>query len=224
MTRAATALMLLLASYAAGASVFSYAPLSLREQLDRADHAVHVRILEVDRPGDFDRNQQPMGSCGVHYKVRIVQQFKGALPQTTWFVTHQILYPQRPLSPGEEVLVLLRDLSKLRQEDPWSAELARIRTQLKGCHANASDLYAAHFEQNVFSFLRRESAKGSALWLEYSEMTLLPASMRAHANRWREECAVPKDGSACPEHRAVSWPAVQQALRSWAGNRSSGAL
>jgi hypothetical protein len=113
------------------AALVWYPPLSLHQQFDRADHAVHARVAQIERPGDFDRRANPMGPCGVHYRIEILEQFKGKLPTKAWFVTHKLLYPEMPLSVGEEIVILARDLTRLRADDPFREDLESIRSTLR---------------------------------------------------------------------------------------------
>ena len=153
-----------------------------------------------------------MGDCGVHYRIEVLEQFKGKLPTTAWFVTHKLLYPEMPLSVGEEIVILARDLTRLRADDPFRDDLESIRSTLQECRANVPSLYVAYFEDNVFPLLRKVGTDGPSLWLEHSGQTKPAAGLEA---RGTGRCRPQSDGS-CRHNPAVAWPEVQRAFKEWA--------
>ena len=86
---------------------------NLQEQIARADHVAHVVILE--RQSLEQVYNGPVSGCGLKYRVRVVEQFKGTLDQEfTSFATRRFLLPERLLQAGDHALVLLRQVPETR--------------------------------------------------------------------------------------------------------------
>ena len=136
-TRVIGALACFIAVVVAGdcvALVSGYPRLGIREQIERADHVLYATVVERRRMGSASPDV-PVDSCGVLYRLRVVEQFKGELGPTTWFATHRILFPTHPLSAGDRVLILLRDLQKNSPaDDAWRrAESRRAYARIRSC-------------------------------------------------------------------------------------------
>jgi hypothetical protein len=210
-----------LAVVAAGncaAMLLGYPRVGIRDQVRRADHVVYATVVERRRLGAADPDV-PVDSCGVLYKVRIVEQFKGELGATVWFATHNILFVDRPLSAGDRVLILLRDLQ--RKGSPDDAERrqesreahARIRT----CGDPQTTLYLAPYEENIFPVVQeKDRASGSALWMQYSSDTIMPVEL---GPRKRERCERLEDGGCIKVvHARMAWEPLRNALKTWIGD------
>lgn len=198
------------------ATVFAYpSPVGIREQIRRADHVLYATVIERRRMGSANPDV-PVDSCGVLYKLRVVEQFTGELGPTVWFATHRILFGDRPLSAGDHILVLLRDLQRngpagdAQRRDESRQAYAGMRT----CGDPQTTLYLAPYEENIFPVVR-ENARGnsSALWLQYSTDTTIPADL---GPRQPARCERMQEGicMALVDAR-VAWETFRNALKTW---------
>lgn len=218
-TRVIGALACFIAVVVAGdcvALVSGYPRLGIRKQIERADHVLYATVVERRRMGSASPDV-PVDSCGVLYRLRVVEQLKGELGPTTWFATHRILFPTHPLSAGDRVLILLRDLQKNSPaDDAWRRdESRRAYARIRSCGDPQTTLYLAPYEQNIFPVVR-EGARhnSSAVWMEYSpDDTIIPMEL---GPRKPEKCGPPQNGMCTVvEHAGVDWEAVRNALRTW---------
>lgn len=198
------------------ASVFAYpSPVGIRAQIRRADHVLYATVVEHRRMGP-DNPDVPVDSCGVLYKLRVVEQFKGELGPTVWFATHRILFGDRPLSAGDRVLVLLRDLQRsgpvddAQRRDESRQAYARIRT----CGDPQTSLYLAPYEENIFPVVPENSHGNSpVLWMQYSSDTTIPVEL---GPRKPEKCERWQEGACLGIVDArVAWETVRDALKTW---------
>jgi len=198
------------------ATVIGYSPVDIRHQVQRADHVLYAKVLEHRRLGSADPHV-PVDTCGVLYKIRVMEQFKGDLGPTVWFATHRLLFGDRPLSAGDHVLVMLRDLQKsgpagdaLRRDESRQA-YARIRS----CGDPQTTLYLAPYEENIFPVeLEKNRGKGGELWMRYSSDTPVPVEL---APRKPERCERWQEGACMAIVDArVAWESVRVGLKTWA--------
>jgi hypothetical protein len=186
----------------------AYPKLSIREQVNRADYALHARVLEIKRLGKID-SQRPVGPCGILIKVSVLEQFKGAaLPDSAWFATHQILFPEKPLKKGDVVLALLRDVE--RDHGVFDEALKNAYASVRSCAPEASSLYLAVYEENLFPIV---AEKTGGLWLEHGGRTEIPRSVEP---KLKGVCRPLRDGGCVvTQNPAVAWQPLREELRSW---------
>lgn len=201
---------------ACAALVFAYPRVGIRQQVERADHVLYATIVERRRMGAANPDV-PVDSCGVLYKFRVVEQFKGELRPTAWFATHRILFMDHPLSAGDRVLVLLRDLQRNGPADDAQRrnESRQAYADIRTCGDPQTTLYLAPYEENIFPVVR-EGARhnSSAVWMEYSpDDTSIPVEV---GPRKPERCGPMRDGMCTVvEHAGVDWEAFRNALKTW---------
>lgn len=197
------------------ALVSGYPTVGIRGQVQRADHVLYATVVERRRMGSGNPDV-PVDSCGVLYKLRVVEQFKGELGPTMWFATHRILFLDRPLSVGDRVLVLLRDLRMKGSADDVQRrnESRRAYARVRKCGDPQTDLYLAPYEENIFPVIREKtSVNGSALWMQYSTGTIIPEEV---GPRKPATCERLENGVCMAVADArVSWNAVRNALKTW---------
>jgi hypothetical protein len=208
------AVLAVLACLSFGESVavtIGYPELSIREQFDRADFVLQARVLNVERLGKVDP-QLPLGPCGVLVKVAVLEQFKGtALPTNIEFVTHRILFPEKPLKTGDVALLLLRDIALSTTRPPAiRAELQVAYANVRSCMPEGPSLYLANYEQNIFPIVRKKN--NEHLWLEY-ERTIVPPNV---VPRLESKCEAER-GGACMhmESTSVAWQSIRKEIKSW---------
>jgi hypothetical protein len=206
----------------AGAHVVMYLPLDLQTQVNRADHVVRAKILEVVRREPRDPNM-PMGKCGVFYKMRIVEQFKGELRGVEWFTTYRILFPERPLSAGEHVLVLLRDMNKDHPFDRFEfkdgvvADENRLAyDRIRACGEPQTPLYLTMGEEAIFQIIPAGHGTQRREWMEYSRIpsTNIPDGIGPTKP---EQCEKDPESGACTVFQSarVDWLAIRRVLSGW---------
>ena len=197
------------------ALVLGYPPVEIHHQIQRADHVLYASVIERRRMGPANPDV-PVDSCGVLYKLRVVEQFKGELGPTVWFATHRILFADRPLSAGDHILVLLRDLQRdgpaddAQRRDESRQAYARIRT----CGDPHTTLYLAPYEENIFPVVGEKARSDSpALWMQYSSDTTIPAEL---GPRKLARCEPLQDGGCTVvEHASIAWEPFRNSLKTW---------
>jgi hypothetical protein len=199
-------------------SMMAQVPLDIREQIAAVDHAVYAEIVEVQPLGEKSA-RLPIGRCGMLYRIRVLEQFKGSVHQTEWFVTQRILFPERPLSVGDQVLVLLRDLARARpQEDALvREEFEQLREELRACGPEKTTLYLGQGREGIFPIVTEKTSAGSTRWMQfsYSGNTIMPAEVLPPP---LTKCVPqPRGGCIIPKPERVEWAKLRKALRSWMG-------
>jgi hypothetical protein len=152
----------------------------------------------------------------VLYGIEVLEQFKGELPPKTAFVTHQILFPERPLRVDEKALVLLRDLAIRQSLDrPIQDELDFASQAIAKCGPVETTLYVAIFEENVFPLVSEAApTRGQTPWIEYRRESSMPPDLQP---RRKGKCeALRAGGCIVTEHPSVGWSSVRSVLKSWA--------
>jgi hypothetical protein len=192
----------------------AFVKLDLRTQLARADYVIQGKIIEKRHVGPRQVDQ-PIGSCGVLYRLQILRQFKGEHKNIDWFATHRIVFPERPLSVGDKVLVLLRDLARERSMDSeiLKAELEQSYAAIRACGSPPTSLYLADYEENIFPIVAEGAGASRVEWLKYSSgrttIALDSASIRP-AN-----CEPVKTGCVETQAARADWRALSRAIKDW---------
>lgn len=204
-----------------GASATPTVPVPLQEQLKRADHVAHVVIVAKESLERVDNG--PHASCGLRYRVRVVEQFKGQLdaPEVA-FVTERFLLWQKLLVPGDHVLVLLRKVTGIARpadveravglaEEGNFAELVALsmKPATEACQRARGPLYLPDFEENIFLIRFDRGANG---WMEFSA-SRTPLSPEFGTPQLAKREALPGGGYISHEPDRIQWPRVRAALK-----------
>lgn len=182
----------------------AYTKVRLQEQVVRADYVAHVVIVETQSLGNVDNG--PVQSCGMKYRVRVIEQFKGKRDvEVTSFFTNRFLLPHKRLQAGDHVLAMLVDLSKVGTRPEVSATL---EGSSEACRRARGDLYLTDFAENIFTITFEQEAKA---WFEFSsERTVLPAETGTPQLAPCEPLA----SGGCVQRRPdrIEWERVRKAL------------
>jgi len=184
----------------ANGNATGYTPLQLPEQLAHADYVARVAIVETQSLGDVYNG--PLQSCGTKYRVRVIEQFKGKRQgEVTSFFTNRFLLPHRRLQAGDQVLVLLVDVSKASPEVS-----ATLEGSTDACRHARGDLYLTDFAENIFTIT---SEQGTKTWFEFSSRTILPTGIGAPQ---LAPCEPVSGGGCVRRPDRIEWERVRKAL------------
>jgi hypothetical protein len=185
----------------------SYPVIELRSQFVEADHVIYAAVAEKKSLESIENG--PARSCGVNYRVKILEEFKGSLnAEFVWFSTDRFLLPQHELKRGDHALILLRDLSNT--VDPRSARtrenlaIASIATT-ESCRRARSNLYLSDLAENAFliGFAEENARSASKGWLEFSPSRTAVAYEHDRPKR------------AANGFTRVKWSSVRRSLMIW---------
>ncbi|MFC4313276.1 hypothetical protein ACFPN2_29625 [Steroidobacter flavus] len=198
----------------ANANVTASKPVPLQQQIDRADQVAHVVIMGIESLEHVDNG--PVETCGVKYRVRVIEQFKGKMDtDAAGFATRRFLLPHKKLQAGDQILVMLKNVSgiataadiegnpSVEQLDALSAKPGTV-----ACQRARGNLYLTDFAENIFLI---ESGPASKKWLDFaSGRTIIPPEIGTPKMARCEP--LPAGGCVTKEPDRIEWERVREAL------------
>lgn len=194
--------------------VTAYQSVKLQEQIARADYVAHVVIEETQSLAHVDNG--PVESCGVKYRVRVVERFKGAPKQeVSSFATNRLLLPQGRLRKGDHVLVLLRNAPKslatvaaVEAANTFAIrETVGMSASTEACRRARGDYYLNDSAENIFAITFEPGGKA---WFELSTTrTSLPSEIGSPLS---PPCEPAGRGCIQQGPDRVEWARVREAL------------